>query len=132
MLLLDTNALVWWLTDEHRLGRRAASRIAAAGPGKLGASVLVWYELANLHGRKYLRFRDRLNDIRSVLIRDGLVEINLTGPIAADAAGLGGMTSDPFDRLIVATARIHGATLVTADASILAWPGELERLDARE
>ena len=132
MLLLDTNAFIWWILDENRLGRRAASKIATTVPGNLGVSVLTWYELSNLHSRKYLRLRDRVSDIRSELLRDGLVEISLTGSMAVDAAGLGALTNDPFDRLIVATARLHVATLVTADESILAWSGELERLDARK
>ena len=38
---------------------------------------------------------------------------------------------DPADRIIVATA-LQGHTLVTGDRTILAWDGNLARLDARE
>ncbi len=46
----------------------------------------------------------------------------LTPEIAIDAANLpGSFHPDPADRLIVATARAHGATLLTTDAKILAY-----------
>lgn len=132
MLLLDTNALVWWMTEHPQLGRRISARLRAARQGQLGVSVLTWFEMSNLHGRQGLRLRDHVPEIRRQLTRDGLVEFNLTAPITLDAAGLAGLTADPFDRLIVATARESGATLVTTDESILAWHGKLERMDARK
>lgn len=47
------------------------------------------------------------------------------------ASELDELHGDPFDRIIVATALVEGAILLTADQSLLAWPGELRRLDAR-
>lgn len=132
MLLLDTSALVWWITEHPQLGRRIGARLRAARQGQLGISVLSWFEMSNLHGRQGLRLRDQLHEIRRQLTRNGLVELAVTAPITLDATGLGGLTSDPFDRLIVATTRAFGATLITSDESILAWPGDLERLDARK
>ena len=35
MLLLDTSVLIWWLTDDKRLGRRAGGRIDKAWPDSL-------------------------------------------------------------------------------------------------
>jgi len=40
------------------------------------------------------------------------------------------LPGDPFDRLIVSTALVEQATLMTADQRILSWPGGLERQDA--
>ena len=47
------------------------------------------------------------------------------------ASGLGNLTGDPFDRLIVGTALVEDAVLMTADESLLDWPGRLRREDAR-
>jgi PIN domain nuclease of toxin-antitoxin system len=47
------------------------------------------------------------------------------------AAGLGNLTGDPIDRLIVATALVEDAVLLTADGSLLAWSGGLRRQDAQ-
>lgn len=38
---------------------------------------------------------------------------------------------DPADRLILATARVHDATLVTADKTLLGWRGRIKRHNAR-
>ena len=43
-----------------------------------------------------------------------------------------GIPQDPADRIIAATALTQGATLITADAAILEWPGQLTRHDAKK
>jgi len=51
--------------------------------------------------------------------------------LGIDAALLEDFHGDPADRLITATAKRLGATLLTADERILAWSGDLTRADAR-
>lgn len=131
MLMLDTNAAVWWVTDHPRLGRRARSRLGAARPGNVSVCAASWYEMASLEGHRDVRFSEPVSTLRARLLRSGLIEHDVTGAIALDAAGLMSLSRDPIDRLIVAAARQHQATLVTADESILDWPGQLERVDAR-
>jgi PIN domain nuclease of toxin-antitoxin system len=41
------------------------------------------------------------------------------------------LRGDPADRLIVATAQVEGAALLTSDQPILQWDNALERFDAR-
>ena len=72
-----------------------------------------------------------LDTWRLDLLEQGLVEIPISGRVAARAGLLPYIHGDPADRLIVATA-LEGHDLVTADRQILDWPGELSRLDARE
>ncbi len=49
--------------------------------------------------------------------------VPVTTGIARAAAGLpGGLHEDPADRMIVATARELGATLMTKDARLLDYP----------
>jgi PIN domain nuclease of toxin-antitoxin system len=55
----------------------------------------------------------------------------LGGGTCMAAAQLQNFHADPADRFIVATSQAIGATLVTADQRILAWPGPLDRHDAR-
>ena len=68
---------------------------------------------------------------REELVEDGLVEIPVTGAIAARAGLLPNLHGDPADRIIIATA-LEGHRLVTGDRRILDWPGNLNRLDATE
>ena len=55
----------------------------------------------------------------------------MSGKIGILAAELENFPRDPADRIITMTALTRGATLITADARILAWQGQLARLDAR-
>jgi PIN domain nuclease of toxin-antitoxin system len=58
--------------------------------------------------------------------------VELSPSIAAEVAALpDSFHRDPADRIIVATA-LEGHRLVTADQRMLDWPGNLNRLDARE
>jgi hypothetical protein len=72
-----------------------------------------------------------LRDWRNRLVSMGAREIGLSTDIAMSAAELEDMHSDPFDRIIVATALAHDAALPTADRAILRWSGGLRRQDAK-
>jgi PIN domain nuclease of toxin-antitoxin system len=61
----------------------------------------------------------------------GVREAPLSAEIAIRATDLENLTGDPLDRLIVGTALVEQATLLTADRAILSWAGGLERQDAR-
>jgi len=52
----------------------------------------------------------------------GVQLLNLTIPIIVESTKLTGFHRDPADQLIVATAKIYGCPLLTADAKILAYP----------
>jgi len=68
---------------------------------------------------------------RQDLLSLGLIEIPVDGDIGIVAVHLENLHSDPADRLIIATALLRSAVLVTADQRILDWPGKLERINAR-
>jgi PIN domain nuclease of toxin-antitoxin system len=131
MLLLDTDTLIWWLLDDKRLGMRSRSLIRLTARGKLAVSVATWMELGHLQRRADIRFRETIPTIRKRVIEGGMVEREVTGAVALDAADLSELSPNPMDRLLAATARQTGATLVTSDDRILGWDGTLDRLDAR-
>lgn len=67
---------------------------------------------------------------RSDWLEAGLGEIPVDGRIALHSCRLEDFHRDPADRFIVATAIDRSLPLVSADRQILAWTGNLERLDA--
>ena len=83
-----------------------------------------------LKDKGWITFPDDVRSWRREQLAQGWIEIPVNGEIAARAGLLPDIHGDPADRLIVATA-LHGHELVTADERILAWPGPLQRLDAR-
>jgi PIN domain nuclease of toxin-antitoxin system len=60
----------------------------------------------------------------------GIAEIPVSGDIGILSTELEDFPADPADRIITASAVIYGATLITADTSILGWQGHLHRHDA--
>ncbi|XXS03098.1 type II toxin-antitoxin system VapC family toxin [Sorangium sp. So ce426] len=61
--------------------------------------------------------------LRAALAYPGVLLLPLTPSIAAESTRLPGeFHSDPADQILVATARIHGCPLLTADAKIRAYP----------
>ena len=59
-----------------------------------------------------------------------MVEIPLGGHIALLACRLANLHRNPADRFIMATAIERRLPLLTADARLLEWPGDVERLPA--
>ena len=72
------------------------------------------------------------SEFRDAIRTMGVIEIPVTTEIAILSQELDdSFPADPADRIIAATALAQQAVLVTADAAILGWPGELRRHDAR-
>lgn len=121
MIVLDTHALVWWVSDSPDLSARARRTIrATVRRGPVVASTISIFEIATAVRRERLQFRvslDRwLKDLRA------LPDLRLE-PVGADIAQLAGalepsLPGDPADRIIVATAIDLKAKLVTADARL--------------
>jgi PIN domain nuclease of toxin-antitoxin system len=104
---------------------------AAIVTGDLAISAISFWEIALLVRKERLRLSHSLDVWRRDLLEHGVIELPLGGATCIAAAQLEHFHADPADRLIVATVQELGATLVTADEKILAWPGRLDRRDAR-
>ncbi|MGH8566196.1 MAG: type II toxin-antitoxin system VapC family toxin [Gammaproteobacteria bacterium] len=132
LVLLDTHALIWLDQDAAVLGKTARHRAdEALKVGELAVSAISFWETAMLAAKD--RIEMALSPIawRRELLSSGLRELPVDGAIGIVAAQLRDFHGDPADRLIVATAQIMPATLITADQQILDWPGKVERFDAR-
>jgi len=131
-VLLDTHALIWLTAQPERLGRQAL-RLAekAQAKGSLHVSAINFWEVAMLAQRAAIRLRTSPEQWRTDVLRLGVQEAAIDGRIAIRATQLMDFHPDPADRMIVATALELGATLLTADAVLLAWRGKLKRQDAR-
>ena len=112
-LLLDTHALIWWLTDNPRLS--AVARSAIANPGNVAlASAASGYEIANKQraGKLPGKIAQGLpNALRGARIP--VLALTLEHTIAAGL--LPGPHCDPWDRLIMAQALVEDLTVVTVD-----------------
>lgn len=132
-IIFDTHAVVWLLKDDRQLGPQ--SRFMALHPAEedvVLVSSFTFWEVAMLHRHNRPIIPITPREFRHEVTESGILEIPVSTEIAILSQELDrGFPADPADRIIVATAISQRATLVTADAAILQWPGELRRHDAR-
>ena len=118
-LLLDTHALLWWLGDDARLGAAARDLIEGRDNVVIVSHASLW-EIAIKVGIGKLRLD--LGDAVAAIRSRGLDELGLTLPHLLVLASLERHHRDPFDHMLIAQAISEGATLMTADDQIRAYP----------
>ena len=124
ILLVDANALLWWLANDPDLDPDAARSIADPGNDVLVSAATVWeIEVKRVAGR--LRAP---TDLLADLATGHLEAIPFTPADAVLAAGLRQHHKDPFDRMLVAQALRLDATVVSRDSAFDAY--DVQRLPA--
>jgi PIN domain nuclease of toxin-antitoxin system len=121
-LLLDTHVWIWFMLANTELaisGRAAINRAAASGQLRI-AAISVW-EAALLASRGRIALgRPLAQWLGEAVSAPGLSIEPLLPQIAVEGCCLPeAFHRDPADRMIVATARVTGATLMTRDRRIL-------------
>lgn len=120
--LLDTHVLVWWLGQDRRLSPRQAEILNNVDPEEplLVAGISLW-EIATLSELGRLEFQIPIRDWLEQAVAPPLVQlVPITPAIAAEVAALPeSFHRDPADRILVASARVLGATLLTQDRPIV-------------
>jgi PIN domain nuclease of toxin-antitoxin system len=116
-LLLDTHAALWWLSDDERLGQRAADEIGDDSNQVILSAAVVW-EVAI---KRSLGKLDAPEDLGPTLLAAGALPLPVGLEHAAAAGGLPWHHRDPFDRLLVAQAQIERAVVVSRDAQFAAY-----------
>ena len=123
--LLDTHAWVWWLTQDRRLSPRATSAIAASlAERDLWISLISVWEVAKKVEKKQVVLDRPLDHwLDAATMAPGLHMWELTRTVLVESCQLPQpFHGDPADQLIVATTRLHAATLVTKDQKIRDYP----------
>lgn len=128
-LLLDTHVWLWQMLGDTRLAPGVIERIDAvarsgdgATPGVLVSPISIW-EVGMLEAKQRITLdRDVRGWVEAALATPGVGLAPLTPPLMIDATRLpGDFHGDPADRMLVATARALGVTLVTHDLRIRQW-----------
>jgi PIN domain nuclease of toxin-antitoxin system len=117
----DTHALIWWLDARRNLSRaqsRALAQVSETNP-LLISDISLW-EIATLFELGRIRLGVPLRDWLERATAAPLVQrVGMSPVVAAEVASLpSSFHRDPADRIIVASARVHGAKLVTSDRRI--------------
>jgi PIN domain nuclease of toxin-antitoxin system len=124
---LDTHIWLWLAAGTQPLTLAARNAIArAAGAGNLRVAAMSIWEIALLASRNRIVLgKPTAEWVAEALLAPGLALEPLSPTIAIESCQLpAGFRSDPADHMIVATARVTGATLMTRDRRILDYAAD--------
>jgi PIN domain nuclease of toxin-antitoxin system len=122
MLLLDTQTFVWLASDLSELSGNAR-KVIAAERDSLFISGITGLEIGLAAKRKRLVLPVAPDAfVQKAMLQHGIRQIAVSAEIGCQAALLPDIHSDPFDRIIIATAVRHGMQLISKDRTIPQYP----------
>ncbi|MBD2772962.1 type II toxin-antitoxin system VapC family toxin [Iningainema tapete] len=123
MIVIDTHIWVWWVQNDARLTNKQRQWLREYESDGIGVSIVSCWEVAKLVEKNRLILPLAIDKwLETALAYPGVQLLDLTLPIVVDSTQLSGFNSDPFDQMIVATARFYQCPLLTVDAKILKYP----------
>ncbi len=121
MIVVDTHVIIWDALQPEKISRKARAEIKAANEsdGIIFCDISLW-EIAILIHKKRIRIEtDYLTFTQLIKTSNKYIFQNITPEIANLSVELSStITSDPANRIIVATALVKNVSLVTADRSL--------------
>ncbi len=117
-LLLDTHALLWWLSDDADLGEKAKEAIADPQNQVYVSAASTW----EISIKRALGKLEAPDDMSSIIEEEGFIPLDISLYHGDQAGQLPDLHRDPFDRMLVAQAHAEGLIIVTHDAAITQYP----------
>jgi PIN domain nuclease of toxin-antitoxin system len=120
-LLLDTNVILWWFGGSTRIKKPLRAQIADQANIVFISSVSTW-EIAIKAAIGKLRLpSDPKSYLAPRIVRAGLTVLPVLPDHTYEVFALPMHHVDPFDRLLIAQARINDLVLVTGDRAFDAY-----------
>ena len=116
-LLLDTHVLLWWLDDPTLLSEQALTSIKDTNNEVIVSVVSAW-EIAI---KKTLGKLEAPDDLKQVITDAGFVLMPINYEHVWEVKNLPFHHDDPFDRLLVAQAKLEHLMFVTRDSQLRAY-----------
>ncbi|MCX7115895.1 MAG: type II toxin-antitoxin system VapC family toxin [Gammaproteobacteria bacterium] len=126
-ILLDTHVWVWLMTGDKTLSKSTQKIIEHAHQaGNVYIAAISTWEVSMLEQKKRMMLNTTCIEWIKTSLRSGIQLLALSPEIAVESCHLPEYSfGDPSDRLIIATARHQGLTLLTRDERIIAY-GQLQ------
>ena len=110
-LLLDTHILLWWLSDHPRLPQAFRERIADPGMACFVSAASIW----EIGIKRAIGKLDAPAEWVGILEQEGFHGLPMELVHAEAAANLPLHHHDPFDRMLIAQAKLESLVIVTVD-----------------
>ena len=120
-ILIDTHMLLWWLADDSRLSKKARALMADPANMLTVSAATAWEIAIKQALGKMTMDGDLEKEVREL----GFAMLPVTVPHAAETLTLPAIHRDPFDRMLVAQARVESLPLLTVDPHILQYPANV-------
>lgn len=120
-LLLDTHALLWWLTDDERLSATAREAIAEEKNEVCVSAASAWEIATKAQLGRLEGVPGAVERFAELVAADGFVHLAVTYRHALRAGGYRQEHRDPFDRVLAAQSELEGLLLVTRDLAFAAF-----------
>jgi len=110
-LILDTHILLWWLNDSPKLSQAGQSAIADPNNLIVLSAVVIW----EIRIKQALGKLEIPPDFYRVVKDQGFELLSITADHAYAVGELPMHHRDPFDRMIIAQAKLENLRVVTHD-----------------
>ena len=118
-ILLDTHALLWWLTDDAQPGPRARELVEDPGNDVLVGMVSLWEMAVKIRVGK---LGADIRQITDAVQQDGFTLLDIRVTHLLTLAKLPMHHRDPFDHLLIAQAITEDATFISEDRNTPRYP----------
>jgi len=116
-LLLDTHLLLWAAGEPERLSAQARGLMLDPTNQLLFSSASLW-EISIKNGLERSDFNVDPRRLWRLLLANGYRELRVGSEHAIALHELPPLHKDPFDRILVAQARVEGLLLLTVDKTV--------------
>jgi PIN domain nuclease of toxin-antitoxin system len=112
-LLLDTHALLWWLSDDPALSAAARKAMSTASNVVLVSAASAWEISTKVRLGRLPGAEDLATDFPGFMSREGFTTLDITADHGIRAGLLPEPHKDPFDRMLIAQAQAENDPIAT-------------------
>ena len=123
-VLVDTHLLLWAAGEPQKLSKKARRLLQDPASHVWFSAASLW-EVTIKHGLGRADFRVDPRQLRRGLTENGWRELAISSEHCVATLNLPPIHKDPFDRMLVAQAHVEGLSLVTSDAVVAKYSGNI-------
>ena len=120
-LLIDTHALLWWLSDDPSLSHAARKAMAETSNVLLVSAASAWEIATKVRLGRLPGAAELAADFQGFMLREGFTTLDITADHGIRAGLLPGPHKDPFDRMLISQAQAENVPIVTNERTFEAY-----------